>query len=610
MSVDFERSNWSRCFCRNSRRDAGRRFSRATRLRLETLERRDLLSGAGAQVTETYPVATSEQYLTLEDSAVTRNMVTDDTGRGVDASGPDGLPLIVTEINGQPYQPNVSMTLGSGASLIVQPSGDFVYDPTTSTVLGSIDTGAPAENDSFDYTVATGYSDIIVFGDSLSDVGNLYAIAEQAYPPEPFYWQGRVSNGPVWVEHLAARLSLESTRENNYAVAGAMTDDGNFNEGRPGFNLPADLPGVQDQINEFTGSLTGHADPNALYVLWAGPNNFFNPPANPVAAITDAVGDIVTAVGTLSAVGAEHIVVLNLPDLGLTPDGVASGIGSLYTEFSQNFNAALHATLGAYGLDVIEFDVFSTFQDIAADPGAVGLANVTDACLGGTGICSNPDEYLFWDSVHPTTKGHQILADMVFERLVTQAPLASSDTATVKISVSDVTTPVAFFDDHLYVGGTNQRDRIRLEPRRGDEMYVYINATRLGPFHLPPDARAVVFGHEGNDWLHAGRLSRSVILDGGAGNDRLYGGRGSDILRGGEGNDFLWGMAGNDVLYGDDGHDVLFGGSGRDRLFGGAGNDWLFGGPGDDELDGGDGYDRLFGGGGRDRFAGGQRNLR
>lgn len=259
---------------------------------------------------------------------------------------------------------------------------------------------------------------------------------------------------------------------------------------------------------------------------------------------------------------------------------------------------------------MIEFDVFSTFQDIVADPSAVGLANVTDACLGGTGICSNPDEYLFWDSVHPTTKGHQILADAVFERLVTQAPLASSDTATVKISVSDVTTPVVFFDDHLYVGGTNGHDRIRLEPRRSDEVYVYVNATRLGPFNLPPDARVVVFGHEGNDWLHAGRLSRSVILDGGAGDDHLIGGRGSDILRGGEGNDFLWGMAGDDVLYGDDGHDVLFGGSGRDRLFGGAGNDWLFGGPGDDELDGGDGYDRLFGGGERHRFTAWKWNFR
>jgi len=591
----------------------GHSFSHATRLQLETLERRDLLSGLGVLGSDPDPVATADQYLTLEDSVVTRNMVTDDTGRGSDTSGPGELPLIVTEIDGHSYRPAAPMTLASGATLSVSPNGDFIYDPTTSPVLGSMDAGAAAENDAFEYTVATGYSDLIVFGDSLSDVGNLYAISNQTYPPDPPYWQGRVSNGPVWVEHLATRLALESTRENNYAVAGAMTGTGNFNEGRPGFDLPDDLPGLQDEIAQFTGSLTGPADSDALYIVWAGPNNFFIPPADPPAAIAQAVGEIVTAVGTLRAVGAEHIVVVNMPDLGLTPDGLASGMGPLLTGFSEGFNGALQATLGAYGLQVTEFDAFGTFQDIVADPGAFGLSNVTDPCFDGAGICGSPDEYLFWDSVHPTTKGHQVLADLVFDHLVTQEPLANNDTATVKISVSDVATPVAFVDEHLYVGGTKLGDSIRLVPRRGDEVYVYVNATRLGPFRLPADARAVVFGHEGNDWLCGVHLRRSVILDGGHGNDSLYGGQGDDILRGDTGNDCLWGSAGDDTLYGNDGRDLLFGGSGddllfggdgndflsgnagHDRLFGGTGNDRLFGDPADDELDGGDGYDWVWG---------------
>jgi hypothetical protein len=342
--------------------------------------------------------------------------------------------------------------------------------------------------------------------------------------------------------------------------------------------------------------------------VWAGPNNFFNPPDNPPAAIAEAVGEIVTAVGTLRYLGAEHIVVVNMPDLGVTPEGLASGMGQLLSEFSQGFNGALQGALGAYYPDAIEFDVFTAFHEILAAPDVFGLANVTEACLGPTGVCGNPDEYLFWDGVHPTTKGHQVISDLVFERLVSLEPLANSDTATVNISVSDVTTPVAFFDDHLYVGGTSRHDVIRLVPHQNDEMYVYVNATRLGPFELPPDARAVVFGHAGNDWLQACPLSRSVILDGGAGNDRLFGGRGSDILRGGEGNDFLWGMAGDDELWGGDGVDFLFGGPGRDELFGGAGNDWLFGGAGNDELDGGEGFDWLFGGPGRDTHIRGERN--
>src|SRR5437660_8377950 len=46
---------------------------------------------------------------------------------------------------------------------------------------------------------------MVVFGDSLSDVGNVYAATGS--PPAPYY-PGRYSNGPIWVERLAANLGL------------------------------------------------------------------------------------------------------------------------------------------------------------------------------------------------------------------------------------------------------------------------------------------------------------------------------------------------------------------------------------------------------------------
>jgi len=49
---------------------------------------------------------------------------------------------------------------------------------------------------------------IVVFGDSLSDSGNLFAATMGTTPPPPYY-QGRFSNGPVWVEDLAGRLGVE-----------------------------------------------------------------------------------------------------------------------------------------------------------------------------------------------------------------------------------------------------------------------------------------------------------------------------------------------------------------------------------------------------------------
>jgi hypothetical protein len=343
-----------------------------------------------------------------------------------------------------------------------------------------------------------------------------------------------------------------------------------------------------------------------LYIVWAGANNFFDPANLTPDGIAQAVPELISAVGTLHAYGARHIVLGNLPDLGITPDGLVSGMGPLLTGFSEQFNGALQGALGLSGLDVILFDAFTSFQNVAADPSAFGLTNVTDACFDGTQVIGNPDDYLFWDSVHPTTKGHQVLSDIVFQQLVALEPLNLNDTAIVDVTVSDVHTPVAFVDDNLYIGGTSRADAIYVSHDRGAKIRAYVNGNRMGPFRLDRDARVVIVGHEGNDWIHAGQLRRSTIIAGGPGHDFLFGSRESDILWGGAGNDFLFGRGGDDVLYGGKGRDFLFGGSGNDLLRGGRGNDFLFGGWGDDVLVGGPGRDWLFGEMGDDELDGGK----
>jgi hypothetical protein len=239
----------------------------------------------------------------------------------------------------------------------------------------------------------------------------------------------------------------------------------------------------------------------------------------------------------------------------------------------------------------MEIDIFSAFHDVVADPGAFGFSNVTDPCFDGTTVSGDPDEYLFWDGVHPTTKGHRVLAGVVFEELVTREPLVHSDTATVEVSVSDATTPAAFIDGNLYVAGTICSDTIVVRRDWFGRVDVRVNGNRVGRYDLEPGARVVVFGQDGNDWIYAGRLNRAAILNGDGGNDILVGG------------------CCDDVLYGGDGNDVLFGGRGNDALFGNDGHDWLFGQLGDDELDGGNGYDWLFGYLGTDVLKNGERSF-
>ena len=253
------------------------------------------------------------------------------------------------------------------------------------------------------------FTQLIVFGDSLSDSGNLFAVTGGAIPPSPPYYAGRFSNGPVWAELLAVELGVPVQ---NYALGGALTGRVNlFDDPR----IPAEFPGVLDEIDLFLALNGGVVDRHALYVVWAGANDFFAAPAP--ETIAPAVANIVSAVRTLAARGVRHIVVPNMPDLGLTPNGLASGFSSELTALSVAFNGALRTGLVMRGLHVTVVDIFALFQEIVDYPAEFGFTDVTTACLDldPFSMCANPDGHLFWDFVHPTTRGHDILADRIYD---------------------------------------------------------------------------------------------------------------------------------------------------------------------------------------------------
>ena len=150
---------------------------------------------------------------------------------------------------------------------------------------------------------------LVVFGDSLSDNGNAAIFAAGLGIPFP-----PLSNGPLWVDHLAAKLSLPDpqpflalTGGTNYAVATAQTGSNG-------------LSGVSDQLAVFAAAHPGGAPADALYTLWAGANDIFNG-ANPVLAADNIFNNILS----LAAGGGKYFLWLNMPDLGLTPRAVAAG---------------------------------------------------------------------------------------------------------------------------------------------------------------------------------------------------------------------------------------------------------------------------------------------
>src|SRR5215217_2910463 len=245
--------------------------------------------------------------------------------------------------------------------------------------LGAVATTANAQS----------YNRLVVFGDSLSDNGNLYAVSGQ--PTSPPYYQGRFSNGPVFTELLgfnAGRYTAGApvTGSINYAFGGARTDSA------------ASPPGMRNQLLAYT-SAGGTFGANDLVSILGGANNIFQGipgpaiSANPVAAITPiaqaAASDINFIVNSVATAGAGTILVTNLPRLGITPQfnqGPNLPASPLADYAGTTFNSALLNNLmvtaaARPNTNIILMDLYKISDPLAANPGRFGLTNARDACF-------------------------------------------------------------------------------------------------------------------------------------------------------------------------------------------------------------------------------------
>jgi phospholipase/lecithinase/hemolysin len=292
---------------------------------------------------------------------------------------------------------------------------------------------------------AAPYSKIVVFGDSLSDVGNEHSAHNNVISPN--YYNYRNSNGLLWVDDLAARLgepALTNSQSGgtNFAYGGATAS-----------NIGTWTPGLTSQVTTYLGGVSQRADPNALYVVWAGANDFFNtllPGVAPNTASYTPTTNLLTttevnacsanaaswagyvsgAVSTLYTAGARKFLVPNLPPLSKTPalNLNDTGLKNNIEAGVVNFNNALSSNLSALvptrpGLDIRLLDEYSLFNQVIASPTSYfgASANVTAACYPPTGMTTyypatntysaNSNQYLFWDYIHPTAAAHMVTAN-------------------------------------------------------------------------------------------------------------------------------------------------------------------------------------------------------
>jgi phospholipase/lecithinase/hemolysin len=278
---------------------------------------------------------------------------------------------------------------------------------------------------------------IVVFGTSLSDPGNAFALVGGTNTPpdyavDPFlvperpYARGghHFSNGATWIEQYAAPSGLSASVQPAFRDAGAKAS--NYAVGGARAREVPDNVHLSLQVVTFLHNSSGAAPADALYVIEMGGNDLrdalfaFAGGGDGGPIIAAAITSIADNIAQLYAAGARRFLVWNAPNLGLTPAvrGLGPAAVGLADFLSQTFNWSLGTALDSLpgalpGIEFVRLDVYQKLAEVVGNPEGFGLTEVATACITPSVppfACKNPDEYLFWDGIHPTRAVHAILA--------------------------------------------------------------------------------------------------------------------------------------------------------------------------------------------------------
>lgn len=247
------------------------------------------------------------------------------------------------------------------------------------------------------------------FGDSLTDSGNVFTATGGAFG----YPGGRFSNGPTWAEQLAidylgfashAPTILGGT---NHAWGGARSADV-----VPPLDLLAVPPSINRQI-AIVGSEGVTFTATDLVSIWGGPNDFLDSAASGLGLADPATSatNIGTAIDAVLALGAEHVLVPNLPNLGDTPRFSGSLLEGAASVWTDDFNTSLALEIDARrgpGVTLYEVDIYALNEDLQMNPAQFGITNLSDPVFPANTL--DPATSAYWDDVHPTEVVHGIFA--------------------------------------------------------------------------------------------------------------------------------------------------------------------------------------------------------
>ena len=280
----------------------------------------------------------------------------------------------------------------------------------------------------FHNTLMDQVGNILAFGDSLSDMGNAKNSILNV-PDVPPYWQGRFSNGQVWIEYLSEAYGVQTSvgsglnSGDNRAFGGSQTGSGYS------YLL---LPNVGTQINNYLANVQSTIPSNEVVSLWAGGNDFLYGTANADTIATNMESHI----RQLNGAGATEFIIPNLPPLESTPEVLSRSqaqqtvIGQEVIRYNQKLQSLTANLTAELGITIHSIDAWSIFNDILLNKEALGLTNTQDAacsggisllplpiCSSGDSVAPNVDKYLFFDKAHPTRVMHRFIGQFAIEEI-------------------------------------------------------------------------------------------------------------------------------------------------------------------------------------------------
>ncbi|KAG0360526.1 GDSL lipase/esterase [Gamsiella multidivaricata] len=276
---------------------------------------------------------------------------------------------------------------------------------------------------------------LVVFGDSYSDTGNVYQLSNKTWPL-PFYDHGRFSNGRVWSEHVA---KAKHYKLSNYAY-GAATSDSTLVQGYSGPSATIPVPGFIQQIELYAPKSTREDAARTLFVVnFQGNDFFFNPSLDPAAVLAK----LHEGIKRLVALGARNVLVVENIDLGALPyfntnATNAAAFTAIARQEQEDYKGLKKQLTQEYGrsLDSHPFYTCSN-NSVKVNVGylnlgelykrlyksdqlkRLGITDVVQGCVSNDykTECKNAGKYFYWDAFHPTAKIHKEIAEAVLHLL-------------------------------------------------------------------------------------------------------------------------------------------------------------------------------------------------